>query len=342
MAVPMASLQRAAATPLSGLAGAPARTRKPNPAGGIPSSPLLQPPVPAPPAQAPPTPTNPSRDFEGEARAAADAARNAEQARRSTAPAAPTPFVDPEAESKARMEDERRRSEDFQRQRAKQLDEESRYRSGLTRAPETGAVDRRETREDDALDRESLFTLYDEAKRRGLFGPSSPMTSLTNASGGGVTAQGPPLAGEPDGTQSAASRAAFSSAKDRIGRLGSGAMASLQRAMSGRGLSGSSIEGQEIGNLVDNARGGLSDVIRDEAGFDAKRASDIEDRDYAGNLTRRGQDMAAQQESARLELARRSQQQSEIANRLSSLQGLRSLIRRGQKPSPSADARPVY
>lgn len=283
----------------------------------------------------------------------------------STRPAAPSqpaaqPF-DPYAEQNARRADELAASEAFQRQRALELQreeaaaaaEQERERLAseafqMARARELqtpqgaqndthvltadqGVADRQEGRHDAALDRESLFALVDEARNRGLLGPSSSSSSTTAlsslANAGGIAA---PVSRVPHSDGGAASRAAFSTAKDRVGRLGRGAMNSLQRAISGRGLAGSSIEGREIGSLVDRSQGELADVVREQAGFDARRAADVDDRNYAGDVSQRNADVAAMTERARLALAERSQTQSETNSGFSNLQGLMSLIRRGR------------
>ena len=215
--------------------------------------------------------------------------------------------------------------------RQRQTDEAQAHRTALTRTPETGAVNRTEGTLDAGATRDDLSAMIDMARSKGLLSPasssssSSAMTSLTNAAAPAPVA---PRVAYSDG--GAASRAAFSTAKDRVGQLGRGAMNSLQRAISGRGLSGSSIEGREMGGIVEGSLGELSNTIRDQAGYDAARGDAVSDRNYSGDITQRGQDIAAQQEAARLALAQRSQSQSETNSGFSNLGGLMSLIRRGR------------
>lgn len=388
MAVPLASLQRAATHPLA--AGRPAAPSKKGAAsGGVTPSPLFNP------APAPPQPFDPDPSGTARRKAENDAATAAAQTRTATAlqpppfglpasppprPAAPSqpaaapfnPFAEQdaareaenvrmaefqrqraiqlqrdEAEQTAAADRERRSMEAFQMARAEQVQREEAARVQAPSAPQPsappppptfadrsseGAFGRTEGNLDASADRTNLFQLVEEARQRGLVGPASSsssasaMNSLGNAAG-----IASPVARVPQSDGGAASRAAFSTAKDRVGSLGRGAMNSLSREMSGRGLSGSSIEGHEMGNLVGKSQGELAGVVRDQAGFDARRAADVEDRNFAGDLTQRGQDMAALQEQARFGLAQRSQRQSETNAGFSNLQGLMSLIRRGRR-----------
>lgn len=101
----------------------------------------------------------------------------------------------------------------------------------------------------------------------------------------------PRIVGPTRADNAAAEAAAFGRAKDRIGKIGGGAVQSLQRMMSRRGLGGSGIEGKELGGLVEGMRGELGDVVRDQAIEGLKRDYAVEDRNYAGDLSQRGADM---------------------------------------------------
>lgn len=90
---------------------------------------------------------------------------------------------------------------------------------------------------------------------------------------------------------STAESATFARAKDRIGMTGQGAMKSLASQMSRRGLAGSGIEGAQIGELLGGVRGQLGDVVRDQTIEGLKRDYAVEDRNYAGDLNQRGQDI---------------------------------------------------
>lgn len=119
----------------------------------------------------------------------------------------------------------------------------------------------------------------------------------------------------------AANAAAFARAKDRIGLTGQGAMASLQREMSRRGLSGSGIEGAEMGDLVGGLRGQLGDVIRDQTIEDIKRNAQLDDRDFAALLGQRSDDLG-------FELTSRGQDITAEGQRASALPALISLAMR--------------
>lgn len=110
-----------------------------------------------------------------------------------------------------------------------------------------------------------------------------------------------------------AETAAFARAKDRAALSARSAVDSLHGLMASRGLSGSSIEGRETRGVVSDAIRQTDEVARDQAMESAQRAGAVDDQNYAGAITQRGQDLAAgnarvNNYSALMALLRRSQQ----------------------------------
>lgn len=108
------------------------------------------------------------------------------------------------------------------------------------------------------------------------------------------------MAGLPDGQEQAARDAAFGREKDRIGQMGRGAVNSLTNLMSERGTSGGGYEQAGLADIVGGTQGQLGDVAREQTIQDVGRAAQVGDRNYAGNLQRRGQDMNYKQAMAAL------------------------------------------
>src|SRR3990167_4964323 len=110
--------------------------------------------------------------------------------------------------------------------------------------------------------------------------------------GGGISDQ--PWQGG-DGGEGVASAAAFARAKDRQGQTSRAALDSLSSVMSETGNLGG---GRELGGIADilgSAAGGLGEFERDQAIFGANRSASVADRNYAGNLQKRQQDLQMQQ-----------------------------------------------
>lgn len=102
------------------------------------------------------------------------------------------------------------------------------------------------------------------------------------------------------GNSRAAEAAEFSRAKDRIGQATSGLLRSVGNTMDERGIAGSSIEGDALSGALEQGQGMTGDVIRQQAITGVNRGYAVDDRDYAGDIAQRGQDMArqAQQQQA--------------------------------------------
>jgi hypothetical protein len=97
---------------------------------------------------------------------------------------------------------------------------------------------------------------------------------------------------------------AFGRAKDRIGTIGRASLKGLHREMAARGVEGSGIEGNRTANLIASTGGQLGDVASTQAMETLRRLSDVTDKNYAGDLSQRGQDI----DIAQAEAARRQQE----------------------------------
>jgi hypothetical protein len=96
----------------------------------------------------------------------------------------------------------------------------------------------------------------------------------------------------PSPADSAAAEAAqFGRAKDRIGKLGRGSMTALNEEFSARGFGGSNMEASATQNLLSDLQGQEGEVIRDQAIQNLVRQRQVEDRNYAGDINQRGQDI---------------------------------------------------
>ena len=96
--------------------------------------------------------------------------------------------------------------------------------------------------------------------------------------------------GEPDDT--AAWHAKFAREKDRVGQTARASLDALRGVVSERGMLGGGQEGAGIASIIGGAQGELGEFGREEAIQGAVRAAQVADRNYAGGLTRRGQDMS--------------------------------------------------
>lgn len=115
---------------------------------------------------------------------------------------------------------------------------------------------------------------------------------------------GPPLpresmgggGGQMSAAETAARNAAFARAKDQAGLIGNSAMQGLTDAMGARGIHGSTIEQEGIGNVLAGAAGGMGEFNREQLLADLSRSGEVADRTYQGNITQRGQDIQQQQQ----------------------------------------------
>jgi hypothetical protein len=89
----------------------------------------------------------------------------------------------------------------------------------------------------------------------------------------------------------AAQSAQFARAKDRIGSMGRGSLMALQEGFDARGFGGSGMEASATGSLLSDLQGEQSEVVRDQAIENLVRQRQVEDRNYAGDINQRSQDI---------------------------------------------------
>ena len=108
-----------------------------------------------------------------------------------------------------------------------------------------------------------------------------------------VTGQHPQVAGGNIAADETAARAAaFARAKEQAGNTANASLKALGDVMAGRGMTGSSVEGSAIADIVGGAQGGVNEFTREQLIQDLNRAAGISDRNYQGAVTQRGQDLS--------------------------------------------------
>lgn len=89
----------------------------------------------------------------------------------------------------------------------------------------------------------------------------------------------------------AARAAAFGRAKDQAGLTGRASVDALNALLADSGLFGSGFEASGLADIVGQTAGGVNEFTRDQMIMDANRASEVADRNYAGNITKRAQNL---------------------------------------------------
>ncbi|MET0742959.1 MAG: hypothetical protein ABWY78_06270 [Microvirga sp.] len=112
----------------------------------------------------------------------------------------------------------------------------------------------------------------------------------------------------------------FGRAKSRLANIGRGSMKALESQFARRGLSGSGQEGKQLAGVVGGMRGDLSNVATEQALSALAREAQISDRDYAGGINQRGQNIGISTGNA----DRTAENQRTRVNLLNSLMGYRS------------------
>jgi hypothetical protein len=100
----------------------------------------------------------------------------------------------------------------------------------------------------------------------------------------------------PDTT--AATNAAFARAKDQAGSLSRASLDSLSGELGSQGMLGSGAQLQGTANILSGATNTMGKEISSEAGQTAGIAADFAKTGYEGNITQRGQDIAAREAEA--------------------------------------------
>lgn len=102
----------------------------------------------------------------------------------------------------------------------------------------------------------------------------------------------PRVGGGMGAPEEAARAAAFARAKDQSAGTFRGATDALHALAASGGYAGSGRESAQEQQFLGGSAMSLDDFTRDQLMTDLNRSSSIGDRDYAGNITQRGQDMS--------------------------------------------------
>jgi hypothetical protein len=119
-------------------------------------------------------------------------------------------------------------------------------------------------------------------------GNAAPMDPSVGGMGNTGVMKPPGAAGDPSPAD-AASDMAFGRAKDRAGLLAASRMKGARSAMGGQSVGQSA---RAVNDVLSDASSGLSDVATAQAVTQANRAAQVVDRNYAGALQKRGQNMS--------------------------------------------------
>lgn len=125
---------------------------------------------------------------------------------------------------------------------------------------------------------------------------------LQAAVSGGPVGTGSPVGGIGPIDNSAANAAAFSRAKDTVGKTGRASIDALRGELGATGQLGGGAEVAGVRDAILSGQGQLSDVARSQAINDSGQALDIAKTNQSAAITQRGQDISAQEANARLAL----------------------------------------
>ncbi len=100
-----------------------------------------------------------------------------------------------------------------------------------------------------------------------------------------------PPAQTPAQAAQAAKDAAFARQKEAIGQTMRASLTALRENLAGRGALGGGPESGGMASLLGEGQGALSDVVSNQAAFDVAGHNATANRNYAGDIQKRGQDM---------------------------------------------------
>jgi len=136
----------------------------------------------------------------------------------------------------------------------------------------------------------------------GMSGAASASGSSVGTNGAGTTGVSGggrlPTLQLPD--QSAASNAAFATAKDRVGQTSRASLDALRGELGASGMLGGGAEGRLVADVITKGEGELGQVSRDQAMKESDLAADFAKTNFSGGITQRGQDVSAAEAAARL------------------------------------------
>jgi hypothetical protein len=119
------------------------------------------------------------------------------------------------------------------------------------------------------------------------------ISSLISTSNGTAA---PHVGGVAPGVDEAQARAtAFAHAKEQAGQTAMASVKAIEDAMASSGMTGSTVEAAGKGEAINGARMGVNDFTREQLMQDLARAAAVTDRNYAGDIQQRGQDMSMRQ-----------------------------------------------
>jgi hypothetical protein len=136
----------------------------------------------------------------------------------------------------------------------------------------------------------SPIDLNDLWNRSGMFGDggAAPPVMPTPAH----------VTGPSEADRSASEAAIYGRAKDKVGLETRASMNALAGEMGSRGMSDSTFMANAAGGILQQGQMNLSDTDRTQAIEALKRKSDVEDRNYAGDVSQRGQDIGVAEANA--------------------------------------------
>ena len=112
------------------------------------------------------------------------------------------------------------------------------------------------------------------------------------------------------GDESAARAAAFARAKEQAGQTGRAALTGLRESLASRGMLGGGAEAVGTGQVVGATGGMINEFTRDQLMSDLQRSGQLADRNYAGGLQARGQDILQRGQDLSQQAAQQNYQQS--------------------------------
>jgi hypothetical protein len=179
-------------------------------------------------------------------------------------------------------------------------EEASQHAADLREQANAHNLQRSEANEDQTLNRR--YMIEDQARRSAAM--KQAFSEMSSGGGGDL----PPISRVPVGPEGedVASALAFGRAKDQAGQATRGLLKSVRHNMASRGIGGSGIEGAASMDVLAGGADRVANAGLAEAIARVQRAQSVNDRNYAGNIAQRGQDIGERQAAAdRAETRRR-------------------------------------
>lgn len=158
--------------------------------------------------------------------------------------------------------------------------------------PNTQSYDAEQARLASQREQSNALGLLDERARLNTQSTQQRLAALSSLSG---SAPAHVSSGSVPFDEEGARNVAFARAKDTAGQTALSSLKALQDVVDSRGLNGSTIESGDTARILGQAGGSIGSATRDQLLADLTRASQISDRNYQGDISQRGQDIAAQQ-----------------------------------------------